>query len=151
MTAETAVLSRHRLPRPYRIGLAVAWSLPAGLLMGALLAGQGVNAALLDARLLVPLGVMLLPAVYIWQEGVDVLADGLVIRVHWPRRRDYAELARWSLDAEALTVWDRAQDKALEVHAAHLTDLAGLVRALDEHLEEVHGGSFVVERKSPQP
>lgn len=136
MPVGSAVLSRHRLPRLYRIGLAAAWSLPVGLLLGALLAGQRLNGALLDARLLVPLGVMLLPAVYIWQEGVDVLADGLVIRVHWPRRRDYAELARWSLGEEALTIWDRAQQKALEVQAAHLTDMAGLARALGEHLEE---------------
>jgi hypothetical protein len=138
MSAKSAVLSRHRLPRAYRIGLVTVWSLPVCLLVGALLAGRGVNAALLDARLLVPLGVMLLPAVYVWQEGVDVLADGLVIRVHWPRRRDYAELERWSLGAEALTIWDQAQHKALEVQAAHLTDLPELVRALDEHLEEVN-------------
>lgn len=134
MSAETRVLSRHRLPRPYRIALGTAWSLPVALLVAALLAGQGLNPALLDPRLLVPLGLMLLPALYVWQEGVDVLTDGLVIRIHWPRRRDYAELERWSLRQGVLTIWDQAQRKALEVQTAHLTDVPELVQALEAHL-----------------
>ncbi|MBN8619744.1 MAG: hypothetical protein J0L63_12610 [Anaerolineae bacterium] len=132
------VISRHRLPRPYRCGLVVLWLLPILLLLAAFWIGRGPGLHLFDPRLWLPLLLMGLPALYIWHEGVDVLPDGLRIRVHWPRYRSYAELDNWHLDTRQgrrlLTVWDRDNHKVLEVHSAHLTDLPRLLQSLKANL-----------------
>lgn len=132
-----AVLSRHRLPSGYRISLTLLWLLPIALLLLALLRAHGPSPALLDLRLLLPLLLMALPALYVWREGVDLLTDGLIVRAHWPRRYSYAELDAWRYDARAgrrvLTVWDCGGRKALECRAV-LTGWSLLLRALRDHL-----------------
>ncbi len=128
------VLSRHRLPRFYRVSLTVLWLLP-GAIFGLLFALGG---GLFDPRAALPALVMALPALYIWQEGVDVLPRGIVARVHVPRYYDYAALQAWSFDAHperrTLTVWDRQQQKVLECRAVHLTDLPMLLDALRQNV-----------------
>ena len=66
------VLSRHRLPKTYRYLLAALWVTPALILLGSLMIARGISLHLVDPRLLLPLVVMALPALYIWREGVDV-------------------------------------------------------------------------------
>ncbi|NWF71149.1 MAG: hypothetical protein HXY40_18865 [Chloroflexi bacterium] len=128
------VLSRHRLPRPYRAALALLWFAPVALLLAALLLAHGMTLALFDPRLLLPLLLLSLPALYVWQEGVDVLEDGLVARIHLPRYYPYQQLSYWRYDAHparrVLTIW-RAQYKALECRAGHLSDFPLLLRALE--------------------
>jgi hypothetical protein len=130
------VLSRHRLPPHYRAALALLWLLPIAVLLLALLGAHGPSPALLDPRLL-PLLLMTLPALYIWREGVDLLQDGIVVRVHWPRHYTYDELDNWYYDARpekhVLTVWDCDGRKALECRAV-LTGWPLLLRALHDHL-----------------
>lgn len=132
------VLSRHRLPPPYRLGLAALWLAPVGLLLLALVISRGVSPELLDLRLAAPLGLMALPALYVWQEGVDVLPGGIVARIYWPRYYPYRCLERWYLDdvpgERALTVWDGERRKVLECRAAHLTHLPLLLAALKMHV-----------------
>lgn len=132
------VLSRHRLTPRYRYALAVLWVLPACILLVSLLIAHGVSLHLADPRLLLPLVVMALPALYIWREGVDVLADGLHIRVHGWRYRPFEELDNWYLDSRPnrrlLTIWDQDGRKVLECHAAHLTDLPTLLATLKAKL-----------------
>lgn len=136
------VISRHRLTAPYRWALAALWALPAGILLVSALLGRGFSLHLADPRLLLPLALMALPALYIWREGVDVRGDGLVIRIHGWRYRSFAELDTWYLDARPqrrlLTVWDRRGYKVLECHAAHLTDLPLLLAALKQKLRYRH-------------
>lgn len=132
------ILSRHRLPRFYRVALATLWLLPITLLVGTLLVSHGWTLALLDPRLVLPLLLMGLPALYIWHEGVDVLPSGIIARVHVPHYYAYDELGTWYLDAHSqrriLTVWDAKNDKVVEYHAAHLTDLPRLLAALKQHV-----------------
>lgn len=132
------VISRHRLPRPYRFGLAALWIIPAVILLVAIMISRGLSPALLDPRLLIPLGVMLIPAVYVWREGVDVLPSGIIARVHWPRYYPYEQLDNWYFDSRAdrrvVTVWDADNRKALECRAGHLTNLPLLFDALKAHL-----------------
>jgi hypothetical protein len=128
------VISRHRLPRPYRVSLCALWLAPLALLSVVLVARHGL-AALFDPRLLLPLLVMGIPACYVWREGVDVLQSGIVRRVHLSRYYPFEGLDTWYYDPRdgrrVLTVWDAGRHKVLEVRAAHLTDLPGLLRALD--------------------
>lgn len=132
------VLSIHRLPRPYRVGLTALWLAPSGILLALLMLRWGLTGALFDLRLLLPLALMMLPALYVWQEGVDALPDGIVRRVHWPRYYAYDQLDFWHYDThptrQTLTVWDANRRKALECRAAHLTDLPLLLRTLRENL-----------------
>src|SRR5262245_19080785 len=79
-----AILSRHRLPRVYRLGIAGLWITPIFMLVGAILVSRGATMAMLDPRFCLPLGIMMIPAWYIWREGVDVLSIGILRRVHWP-------------------------------------------------------------------
>ncbi|NDJ61761.1 MAG: hypothetical protein GYB67_11590 [Chloroflexi bacterium] len=134
------MISRHRLPPPYRYALTALWCTPALLLVAAIVISRGINPALLDVRLLLPLGALLLPAVYVWREGVDVLPDGLIARVHVPRYLAYRRLASWHYDPRrerrTLVIWDTKQHTVLECRAGHLTDLPTLLAALDEHLPE---------------
>jgi len=132
------VISRHRLKPAYRFGLTALWCVPPTLFLLVILWGKGMDAGLLDPRFLLPLLLMLLPAAYIWQEGVDVLADGIVVRVFWPRYYAYARLDTWYYDARegrrVLTVWTENRHKALEVRAAHLTGVPLLLRALKDRV-----------------
>jgi hypothetical protein len=130
------VLSRHRLPRFYRVSLTAFWFLPAAIFALVLALRGGLALELLDPRLALPLLVMGLPALYIWQEGVDVLPGGIVARVHLPRYYDYAALQAWSLDGQhrTLTLWNYEQQKVLECRAGHLTDLPVLLRALKSNV-----------------
>ena len=132
------VLSRHRLPRNYRIALALLWVTPLALLIGAILVGRGFTAALFHPRFLLPALLMLIPALYIWQEGVDVLPSGIIARVFWPRYYAYDCLETWYYDARAdkrvMTVWDAGNRKVLECRAGHLTDLPALLRALKDNV-----------------
>lgn len=136
------VLSRHRLPRPYRQLLVGFWIAPGGLLLLALWLGTGNIPAILDLRLWIPLVFGLLPALYIWQEGIDVLPDGLRCRVHLPRFYAYNTLDTYYYDRRSgrrlLTIWDAQGRRVLECHAAHLTDFPVLLRALHKHVRDRH-------------
>jgi hypothetical protein len=135
---KAVVLSRHRLPRVYRVGIAGMWITPIFMLVTAILVSRGVTAALLDPRFWLPLAIMFIPALYIWHEGVDVLPSGIVSRVHWPRYYAYHQLDNWYYDSRAdrrtLTVWDAQNRKVLECRAGHLTDLPKLLTALKSNL-----------------
>lgn len=134
MRDDTQILSRHRLPHPYRGALVALWVLPAGLLYLTLIAAHGLRAALVHPVLLLTLTGMALPALYVWQEGVDVTEQGLVIRSGGWRRRQYHELDSWYVDTRRnhriFTVWDDNQQRVISCHTAHLTDFATLARAL---------------------
>lgn len=131
-------LSQHRLPAPYRGLLAFFWLLPILLLTAAVGLGTRAAWAVLDVRLLLPLALMALPAWSVWQEGVDVLADGLRVRVGWPRYYAYERLAAWRLTAsqgeEWLTIWEATRQPVLNRHARHLTELPVLLQALSDHV-----------------
>jgi hypothetical protein len=132
------ILSRHRLPHPYRVLLAALWCAPMFLLLLAVLIGRGLSPSLLDPRFWLPLCVPLLPALYVWREGVDVLPGGIRSNLHGSRYYPYETLDNWYLDnrpeRRILTVWACDGRKVLQVHAAHLTDLPRLLAALKEHL-----------------
>lgn len=132
------VLSRHRLPRKYRVSLSVLWIMPIIIFMAAILFSQGLTAALLDLRLWLPLAIMIIPAIYIWHEGVDVTPSGIIARVHRPRYYSYQQLDNWYYDKRperhTLTVWDSDNRKVLECRAGHLTDLPKLLAALKTNL-----------------
>ena len=136
--ARERVLSRHRLPRPYRVGIVLFWLAPIAMLVATLIAGRGLTPELLHPRFLLPLLLMALPAVYIWQEGVDVLPGGIVARVHLPRYHAYADLTMWRYDAQpdrhVLTVWGCEHVKVLECRGGHLTNLPLLLDTLSQNL-----------------
>lgn len=137
MTAEP-VVSQHRLPRGYRLALVLLWVTPPALLLLTIILIRGITPALLDLRLIAPMLVMGVPALYLWNEGVDVLPGGLVARVHVPRYYPFEGLGTWYYDARperrVLTVWDSQQHKVLELRAGHLTDLPVLLRTLHQHV-----------------
>lgn len=129
------ILSRHRLPQPYRASLAALWLTPLALLTLTLVVSRGITLALFDPRLLLPLLAMALPALYVWREGVDVLPSGIIARVFVPRYYAYACLESWRCEPEsALRVWDRQHQVVLECRPAHLTDLPVLLAALEDNL-----------------
>jgi hypothetical protein len=136
------VISRHRLPHPYRLGLTGLWLAPIILLLLAMLLGGGFSPALIDLRLWLPLGLMTLPALYMWREGVDVLPNGLIARVFWPRFLAYQTLDNWYYDGRAdrrvLTIWACGGYKVLECRAGHLTDLPVLLAALKANIRYRH-------------
>jgi hypothetical protein len=131
------VISRHRLPRKYRLALTVLWLLPVFVVIGALLIANGFSLALIDPRFILPLLLMCIPALYVWQEGVDVLEDGIVSRVHVPRFYPYERLDNWYFDnrpqRRVLTIWGE-RGKVLECRAGHLTDLSRLLQELKERV-----------------
>jgi hypothetical protein len=135
---KAVVLSRHRLPRVYRVGIAGLWIAPIVILTLAILVSRGITAALLDPRFWLPLAIMMIPALYIWHEGVDVLPSGIISRIHWPRYYAYQQLDNWyydsRIDRRTLTVWDAKNHKVLECRAGHLTDLPMLLAALKSNL-----------------
>lgn len=148
----TRVLSRHRLPTRFRLPIVCLWLLP-GFMFTATIAlsrGAAASPALLDPRWWGLLLVMAVPALYIWREGVDVVEwqtdkgsveRGLIRRIHTPRTYRFHDLSRWTClprlptaPGGLLTIYDRQQAKALECHAAHLTNMPRLLQALHEHL-----------------
>jgi hypothetical protein len=141
MVNEDTLISRHRLNDPYRTWMVALWLAPVVLLVGAIVIGNGMTPALFDPRLLLPLGIMALPAFYVWQEGIDVLAEGIVRRIAWPRYYAYEALAGWHLkwtpEGRILIVLDGGRRTVLSVHAAHLTDLPVLIEALDTNLDRL--------------
>lgn len=134
------VISRHRLPRPYRQVMVGLWCAPALLLFVALLIAHGPR--LLHPGVLVPLLLMALPAWYVWQEGVDVTEAGLRIRVGGWRYRDFSQLSTWVLDQRrgrrVLVVWDHHQRRVLQCHTAHLTNIGVLMRSLKQSVRYRH-------------
>jgi hypothetical protein len=130
------VLSRHRLPRPYRALLPLFILLPFPIFIVATLLGRGFSPALLDPRFWLPFAAALIPAVYWWHEGVDVLPRGLVRRMHLPRYYPYSALADWQYASREglLTVWDKQGEKALECRAAHLTQFPQLLDSVRENV-----------------
>lgn len=134
MSPQPEIISRHRLPTPYRIAIPLLWLAPIGVFLVVFFARTGLTPAALDPRLLLPLLLMALPALYIWQEGVDVLKDGIVRRVHVPRYYPYTVLDDWQHSRDVLVVWDRRRRKALECRPAHLTDVHLLLAALRDNV-----------------
>ena len=132
----TQILSRHRLPRPYRVGLTVMWLTPIGIFTLSLLLRHGV--ALVDVRLFALFALMALPAVYVWREGIDVLSHGIIRRVHIPQYFPYQTLDNWYFDPRTthrtLTVWDARNRKVVEIRAGHLTGMPVLLRALKDNV-----------------
>jgi hypothetical protein len=133
------VITRHRLPPRYRIGLTVLWVLPLLIFIIAIIAETGINPDLLDPRFLFPALLMIAPALYFWQEGIDVLPDGLYRRIHIPHQfYSFEVMARWHYDRRedrhVLTIWDVQNQKIVECRAGHLTDFPALVEILEERL-----------------
>ncbi len=132
------VFSRHRLPQPYRALLIVFWLLPIVLMITTIAIGHGMSVAFFDPRFLLMIGVLSLPALYIWQEGIDVVEDGIISRIYIPRYYTYAELHTWRLGDQpqrrVLTIWHRTGAKVLECHAVHLTAFGQLKQVLQQHL-----------------
>jgi hypothetical protein len=128
------VLSRHRLPNPYRYLLTGLWLTPLALLICAVCIGRGFSPAIFDPRFLLPLGLMSVPALYVWQEGVDVLAGGVKVRVYWPRYHAFTRLEGWHItwrhEGRILTIWARGDLTVLQCHTAHLSGLPVLLKAL---------------------
>ena len=115
------IISRHRLPQPYRGALVMLWLLPSLILLITLLLLHGERAL----AALLPLIILSLPALYIWREGVDVLSTGIIRRIHLPTRHySYARLTRCTYDEAngVLRVWDERSEIALECRVGHLTD-----------------------------
>lgn len=138
MKNQQSILSRHRLPRFYRLSLVAGWTaLPLLLCMGALL-GSGLTISLIDPRFLLPLLFMLLPAIYVWREGIDVLPEGIITRIHLPRYHSYQQLDNWYFDnrpnRHTLTIWNITNHKVVECRAGHLSDLPHLLAALKSNL-----------------
>lgn len=131
------VLSRHRLPRAYRLSLTGLWLAPVVLFLAAFTIG-GLKLRGIDLRLLIPLAIMAFPALYVWREGVDVLPDGLLVRLHWPRYYRFESLDTWYLDTRPnqgwLAIWNHHNRKVLECHPAHLSDISTLLQTLKTHL-----------------
>ena len=136
--AQEPVLSRHRLPPFYRIGLAMLWLTPVALFILTILLSHSFSLGVFDVRFLLCLVLMCLPALYVWREGVDVLRGGLRVRVHFPRTYTYDELDTWYYDSRpdkhVLTIWKGDNPRVLECRAGHLTDFPALMRALKDHL-----------------
>lgn len=133
-------LSRHRLPPPYRALLALFWATPVVLLFITLIATHGLSIFLLDLRLLLPLGFMLLPAWYVWRQGVDVVENGIIVNNIVSKHYVYTQLGGWQLvptpQGYILTIWCDNQAIVLQVHAAHLSALSILLDALTKHLSD---------------
>jgi hypothetical protein len=132
------VISRHRLPAPYRAALTILWAMPAAILLLALIAGHGLSRSLLDLRLWLLLGLMLLPGCYIWQEGVDVLVGGLRARIGLHQIYAYSALSHWQLDPvwQLLKVWDQRCEIVIVRYLAHFSHPEALLEALRQHIPD---------------
>ncbi len=134
-----AVITRHRLPTFYRVGLTMLWIAPLLIFIGAILIGTGINPALLDPRFLLPALLMISPALYFWQEGIDVLQGGIYRRIHIPHQYyPFEVMASWDYDGHedrhVLTIWDEQDQKIVECRAGHLTDFPVLLEILEKRL-----------------
>jgi hypothetical protein len=131
-----AVLSRHRLPKPYRALLPALVLTPIPIFVLAILFGRGFHPDLLDPRFWLPLSIALLPAVYWWREGVDVRVNGIVRRIQIPRFYPYADLASYyyAADKGLFIIYDNDGDTAFECRPAHLTDFPMFLETCDTHL-----------------
>ncbi len=138
MRRRSEVIRRHRLPPLYRVGLTVMWVVPLLLFVAAIVLKRGINPALLDPRFLIPALLMIAPAFYFWQEGVDVLREGIVRRIHVPAYHRFDAMQRWYYDSRAdrhvLTIWNAQGEKILECRAGHLTDFPALLDVLNERI-----------------
>jgi len=135
------IITRHRLPTFYRVGLTVMWIVPLLIFILAIIAGTGLNPALLDPRFLLPALLMIAPALYFWQEGIDVLPDGLYRRIHIPHHYyAFGEMSHWDYDRRedrrVLTIWDERDQKIVECRAGHLTDFPMLLEILEQRLPD---------------
>ena len=106
------VISRHRLPEPYRSLLCGLWLTPPALMFLTLIKLNGLTWAVFHPLTLLAGVLMALPAWYVWQQGVDVMPDALHIRITGWRRRTFDQLDTWTLapnppDEPILLVWDR--------------------------------------------
>ena len=132
------VITRHRLPTFYRVGLTVMWIMPLLIFILAILAETGINPALLDPRFLLPALLMIAPALYFWQEGIDVLPEGIYRRIHVPHYYAFKQMAHWNYDPRedrhVLTIWDAQDQKIVECRAGHLTDFPVLLEILEDRL-----------------
>jgi hypothetical protein len=85
---------------------------------------------------------MLLPALYIWHEGMDVLSSGIIARVFWPRYYPFSALDNWYFDSRSdrhtLTIWNIDNRKVFECRAGHLTNLPFLLATLKTKLRYRH-------------
>jgi hypothetical protein len=142
MVQNQPILSRHRLPRFYRVSLTLFWGMPALIFIITILGSHGEALAVIDPRFWIPILLMCVPAVYIWREGVDVLPDGIIARIFWPRYYAYSEMDTWYFDQRpqhrVLTVWDANHYKLLEYRAGHLTNLVDLLSTLKSHVRYRH-------------
>jgi hypothetical protein len=140
--AHEMIISRHRLPQRYRISLAALWIAPVVLFGLAIFLSRGVTSAFFETPFLLFLAVMLLPAFYIWQEGIDVLSNGIIARMFWPRYYPYSALDNWYFDSRSdshtLTIWDTNNCKIIECRAGHLTNLSSLLATLKANLRYQH-------------
>lgn len=134
------LLSIHRLPKPYRWALTLLWLMPTAMFIGALLLQADTPLNLFDPRLTIPLLLMALPAAVVWRQGVDVYADGLLIRDIRPNYYTYLDLSGWNLhpspEGRILTIWAVAHGAVLRTHAAHLSDLPALLHSLETKLPD---------------
>ncbi|MCL4248578.1 MAG: hypothetical protein KJ065_10575 [Anaerolineae bacterium] len=135
LSADEIVLSRHRLPQPYRSLLALLWMSPTILLGVTLALTHGLRA--IDARLLTLMVVMLVPGLYVWREGIDTTPNGIICRIHRTRRYRYGMLTDWDYreNAGVLRVWDETGNLALECYAAHLTAFEALIVILQTRIK----------------
>ena len=136
------VISRHRLPEPFRSILAFLWILPICLLSVTLIVQNGFSLNLFHPLMLLTVTAMALPAIYVWNEGVDVTRTGLNIRVQGWRSRTYDQLVCWTLstyhETRILKIRDAHQQYVLNCHLAHLTDAAQLLRVLKSKVHYRH-------------
>jgi len=119
--------------------LTVLWVVPLLLFVAVMALERGIDLALLDPRFLLPALLMIAPALYFWQEGIDVLPDGIVRRIHVPHHYyPFTMMARWHYDGRedrhVLTIWDAHDQKIVECRAGHLTDFPMLLATLEEEL-----------------
>jgi len=88
------VISRHRLPEPYRSLLCGLWLTPQTLLLLTIITrAEGSLWGLLHPLTVLALLLTALPALYVWNEGVDVTERALRIRIGGFRVRDLKRLA----------------------------------------------------------
>jgi hypothetical protein len=140
MVAEP-VVSRHRLPAPYRVLLAGLWLCPVGLVLAAIIIARGFTLALFDPRFVLALLLLAFPALYVWQQGVDVTRRGIITRMRWPRHYRYQQLTGWEVEqrrqGRILIIQDRQKRSVLAVHTAHLSDFPLLLQALQNNLNRL--------------
>lgn len=130
------VISRHRLPTPYRVGLSAGWLVPIAIMLLLAIARGGL-AALREPGW-ITCGLLALPALYVWREGVDVLAGGVRVQSHGVRRYPYDELVGWREEGagSVLRVWARDGQLAIEARAGHLTHFDALTDAVRANIRE---------------